>query len=298
MMVRRRLLDEMGGLDERLVTARADRLRACALSCSDAKMTFADKAWVTYMARDAFDPIDLRYHLFRWSDRFVVESLDAFEETWGVTLDRQMYRYRWAAGHRLRAAETTYPRRRQDPREGALRVAGSSTRCERRGRGRAVSAARAIGRSVPSALDRERAARRSSTRVIDDAARRRNDVTAVSGLPRVAGMATMPSRAGDGAACDRVDAAHRSSGSGSSSTASTMMPPYAERREDSGVAITTDVGDLRANGKLVGLVLETTPCTFFGVDDDVEYPADYCGALESAARALRRQSGSRRGPRG
>lgn len=49
-----------------------------------------------------FDPIDLRYHLFRWSDRFVVESLD-----------RGMFRYSWAAKHRARAAETTYPRMRR-----------------------------------------------------------------------------------------------------------------------------------------------------------------------------------------
>jgi len=78
-----------------------------------AKTTFAERAWVTYMARDHFAPVDLRYHLFRWSDRHVVESLDAFEETWGVTLDRQMYRYSWAASHRARATETTYPRRRR-----------------------------------------------------------------------------------------------------------------------------------------------------------------------------------------
>lgn len=112
MLVRRSLLDEMGGLDERLVTR--DQLdfamRAYVLG---AKVTFAEESVMTYMARDGFDAIDLRYHLFRWADRFVVESLDAFEETWGATLDRDMYRYAWAAKHRLRAAETTYPRLRR-----------------------------------------------------------------------------------------------------------------------------------------------------------------------------------------
>ncbi len=112
MMTRRSLLDEMGGLDERLITREQIdfALRTFALG---AKTTFAEKAWVTYMARDDFDQIDLRYHLFRWADRFVVESLDALEEGWGVTVDRQMYRYSWAATHRARAAETTYPRRRR-----------------------------------------------------------------------------------------------------------------------------------------------------------------------------------------
>lgn len=112
MLARRALLDEMGGLDERLIT-REQIDFAMRTFVLGAKTTFAEKAWVTYMARDDFDPVDLRYHLFRWSDRSVVESLDAFERTWGVTLDRQMYRYSWAATHRTRAAETTYPRTRR-----------------------------------------------------------------------------------------------------------------------------------------------------------------------------------------
>ena len=42
-----------------------------------------------------------------------------------------------------------------------------------------------------------------------------------------------------------------------------------------------EVGDLRGNGKLLPAVLETAPCTFFPVDDDIEYPPDYCARLES-----------------
>jgi GT2 family glycosyltransferase len=112
MLARRSLLDEMGGLDERLITREQVDFAMRALVLN-AKVTFAERAVVTYMARDAFDPIDLRYHVFRWSDRFVVESLDAFEAAWGVSLDRDMYRYSWAAKHRARAAETTYPRLRR-----------------------------------------------------------------------------------------------------------------------------------------------------------------------------------------
>jgi glycosyltransferase involved in cell wall biosynthesis len=109
MLARRSLLDEMGGLDERLITREQVDFAMRALVLN-AKVTFAERAVVTYMARDAFDPIDLRYHLFRWSDRFVVESMDAFEDTWGVSLDRDEIRYAWTAKHRARAAETTYPR--------------------------------------------------------------------------------------------------------------------------------------------------------------------------------------------
>lgn len=112
MMVRRALLDEMGGLDERLITREQLDFAMRALVV-DAKVTFAESAVVTYMARDAFDAIDLRYHLFRWSDRLVVESLDAFESTWRVSLDRDETRYAWAAKHRARAAETTHPRLRR-----------------------------------------------------------------------------------------------------------------------------------------------------------------------------------------
>lgn len=58
------------------------------------------------------------------------------------------------------------------------------------------------------------------------------------------------------------------------------VPPYAE---DARIRIlrSQEWGDLRANGKLLGLACETEPCTFFSVDDDVEYPEDYCGTLES-----------------
>jgi hypothetical protein len=59
-----------------------------------------------------------------------------------------------------------------------------------------------------------------------------------------------------------------------------VIPPYAEH-ERIHVLRTAEVGDIRANGKLAGLARETTPCTFFSVDDDVEYPADYCDTLES-----------------
>jgi len=112
MLARRSLLEELGGLDERLVTREQIDFALRSL-ISGAKVTFAREAVVTYMAGNRFDAVDLQYHLFRWSDRFVVESLDAFESTWNVNLDRHLYRFSWAAKHRLRAAETTYPRRRR-----------------------------------------------------------------------------------------------------------------------------------------------------------------------------------------
>jgi len=58
------------------------------------------------------------------------------------------------------------------------------------------------------------------------------------------------------------------------------VPRYADD-ERIRVVRSQEVGDLRANGKLLGVVLEQEPCTYFCVDDDVRYPADYCATLEA-----------------
>src|SRR4029078_9619117 len=112
-----------------------------------------------------------------------------------------------------------------------------------------------------------------------DAGRRRNHATASSSLPRVAGMATMPSRA---------DTAPRASASILAQVERLCLfldrfdvtPAYA-MDERIHVLRTAEGGDIRANCKLAGLPRETTTRTFFSVDDDVEYPADYCDTLES-----------------
>jgi hypothetical protein len=97
-------------------------------------------------------------------------------------------------------------------------------------------------------------------------------------LPRVAGMATMPSRA---------DTAPRAIESIVRQVSRLWLfldrfesaPAYATH-ERIRLLRSHEWGDLRANGKLLGLVCETERCTFFAVDDDVEYPADYCDTLE------------------
>lgn len=60
-----------------------------------------------------------------------------------------------------------------------------------------------------------------------------------------------------------------------------VVPAYAEH-ERIRILRTAEAGDIRANGKLLGLSHETEPCTFFSVDDDVEYPADFCETLEAS----------------
>lgn len=59
------------------------------------------------------------------------------------------------------------------------------------------------------------------------------------------------------------------------------VPAYADD-ERICVVRSDDVGDLRANGKFVVLALEERSFVFYGVDDDIEYPADYCERLAAA----------------
>jgi GT2 family glycosyltransferase len=112
MMVRRSFLDRMGGLDERLITREQMDFAMRALVLGG-RVTFARDAIVTYMAKEDFSASDLEYHLFRWADRFVVESMDAFEDTWNVALDRDRIRIGWTAGHRAQAVSTLYPWKRR-----------------------------------------------------------------------------------------------------------------------------------------------------------------------------------------
>lgn len=96
-------------------------------------------------------------------------------------------------------------------------------------------------------------------------------------LPIVAGMATMPTRGETAPTAiasvlpqvdrlwlflDRFEA----------------IPDYA-RHDKIKILRSQDVGDIRANGKLLGIRLESEPCIFFGVDDDLLYPPNYVATL-------------------
>ena len=102
-MVSRDFLNSVGKLDERLVTReqmdfslQAKSMRAC--------VKFYISSHVTYRAFDRIDRIDdLHYFLFRWSDEYVVASLDAFEENWQVKSERDRVSFGWARQHRRRA---------------------------------------------------------------------------------------------------------------------------------------------------------------------------------------------------
>jgi len=66
-------------------------------------------------------------------------------------------------------------------------------------------------------------------------------------------------------------------------------PSYAHH-ERIRIVRSQDVGDLRANGKFAALFIDQQPCVYLGVDDDIEYPVDYCEVLVRALGRHRRSA--------
>lgn len=96
-----------GPLDERLITREHldFSLRA---AIEGSRISFERRAIVTYAARGPFDPGDLRYYLFRWSEQLARQSVAVFMQSWGVELDERSIVDRWILHHRNRAIETAY----------------------------------------------------------------------------------------------------------------------------------------------------------------------------------------------
>lgn len=105
----RKFFERLGGFDERLIT-REQMDFALRIKDLGAKITFEKDSRVTYMAFEAFNPIDLPYHLFRWSDARALESIEVFEATWGIPLNRRAIRYNWIEQHRDRAWASAFPK--------------------------------------------------------------------------------------------------------------------------------------------------------------------------------------------
>ncbi|NRA37138.1 MAG: glycosyltransferase [Planctomycetes bacterium] len=108
MLMRKTLYDKMGALDERLITREQIDF---ALRCKDigARVTFEKDSRVTYLAYNPFNPVDLEYHLFRWSDERAIQSINAFQNTWKVKIDADRIRFRRIKRRRDRAIASAYP---------------------------------------------------------------------------------------------------------------------------------------------------------------------------------------------
>lgn len=106
-LARKSFLDRLGGLDERLITREQIDygLRARLLG---AKVTFEPAARVTYMAKKAFGMADLAYLSFRWNDAQAIEAMTAFENNWGIHIDKNRVLNTWIRKHRARAYGTFF----------------------------------------------------------------------------------------------------------------------------------------------------------------------------------------------
>jgi GT2 family glycosyltransferase len=106
-LARKRFLDRLGRLDERLITREQIDygLRARLLG---AKVTFEAASHVTYMAKRTFNKTDLAYLSFRWNDTQAIEAMRAFETNWGISIDKARVLNSWIRKHRARAYGTMF----------------------------------------------------------------------------------------------------------------------------------------------------------------------------------------------
>jgi hypothetical protein len=111
-LVRRSLMEKIGPLGERLITREQMDFALRCLS-QQAVVRFEKKSIVTYSAKVKFSREDLANHLFRWADVLAVQSISAFEGSWGIELDQDRIRFNWIANHRMRAFNSCFPFRRR-----------------------------------------------------------------------------------------------------------------------------------------------------------------------------------------
>lgn len=109
-LARRDFLSSLGPLDERLITREQIDygLRARMLG---AKVTFEVNSHVTYMAKKQFTSVDLAYLSFRWNDQQALVAMKAFEDNWGISIDRARVLNGWIRAHRARAYGTLHTSR-------------------------------------------------------------------------------------------------------------------------------------------------------------------------------------------
>lgn len=107
MLIRREFFMRIGGLDERLITREHMDL-ALRAKILGAKITFEHSSHITYLALNTFSRSDLNYFLFRWSRQLAIRSINAFQKTWGVKLNRKSLLRSSIGRRRMRAVGSVY----------------------------------------------------------------------------------------------------------------------------------------------------------------------------------------------
>ena len=284
LLMRRDVLDEIGFFDERLVTREQIDL-ALRLKIAGKTVTFEENAVVTYMRAGRQSQADLDYFLQRWDHSLVLKSLSIFESTWDVTLDKERILYDWIARHRVRAIGEHAPL--------ALRLLG-----ERRFRKFAVPFHETRSRkrwprpgsdfqdpiTPPAPLPEER------SKVFGELVTRTEPVEGIlpadipttplavkENLETIAGMATMPTRSETVIAAlesilPQIDRLYLFLDGFSD------IPRFADHPRIVPL-LSSKQGDLKANGKFLGLTLHPNECFYFSIDDDIVYPNDYVSSM-------------------
>jgi hypothetical protein len=307
-LARTHFVRKLGPLDERLIT-REQMDFALRAALAGGRITFERKAIVTYAAKTAVDLEDLPYYLFRWSHRLAVQSVRTFQQVWGVELDEHNILRLWIERNRLRAIMSAYPA--EVKKLGKEEFAASFAPAIEHELTEMAFATRAASRKllVPSVPDREAVAAYLESKREEPASTRSNAPLIAASTARipqpgdplrilpgpewrerplvVAGMATMPSRqptvrVAIASILGQVD----------------RLYLYLDRfeseidiRHPKIVALRSqEFGDLRANGKLLGLTMCNGPTRYFTVDDDIRYPPDYVARVNAQLDALPRES--------
>ncbi len=282
-LLRRDLFDEIGFFDERLIT-REQVDFALRIKAAGKTVTFERNAVVTHVRGGRLTATDLDYFLDRWNHQRAWNSLIAFEETWDVTIDKERILSKWIAWHRVRAIGEYTPVLR--------RLAGS--RLFRRFIAPRIEASRKLqpfvsdqdiytppppSKEARTSVYRELLERDGrleaalATQIV-----RRPDPTGYA-TPVIAGMATMPSRQETvtqaiASALPQVDGLYLFL------DGFAEVPEFADHPKIVPL-LSNEYGDLKANGKFLGLALHAEPCLYFSLDDDIAYPDDYVDRMRS-----------------
>lgn len=305
-LARTAFVRELGPLDERLIT-REQMDFAMRSALAGGKITFERRSIVTYAAKTAVALEDLPYYLFRWSHRLAVQSVRAFQKTWGVELDEHNILRLWIERHRLRAIMSAYPADLK--RLGKAEFAASfAPKIEERMTARAF-ATRDSNRKmlVPAQPDAGKVSafldsKRAAPAAMPSGKKKKPAVPKQAGQEKlriipsdnwrnrtmvVAGMATMPSRRQDlrlaiGSILKQVDRLY---------LFLDRFEMDVDIRHPKIVAMRSqDFGDLRANGKFLGLSMCNGPSWYLTVDDDIRYPDDYVQRMIAQLEALSRKT--------
>ncbi len=264
---------KIGPLDERLIT-REQIDFGLRSKYHKGRVTFEQSAVVTYMASNIFLEIDLPYLSFRWSDRLSLESLDHLKTTWGIEINRDGLMNSWIRPHRLGAYKSCYTRQFDElgqdrfikelmtPLEQAAVAQAYATRPSRQPR-------------LPSEPTPDQA-QQFFAQIQNDPLENKAFQPAFlkRSKPMVcAGMSTTPR-----------------SGATFWQALKSLLPQvdrlylfldrfeHSPRLDHEKIVILTSeyFGDLRSNGKLLGLSMTSPGTYYFTVNDDIHYPADYC----------------------